>query len=453
MYRREFGELTKLALPLVIAQLAQNTISFVDTLMVGRLGNESLAGIAIGSTVFQFVLIVLSGVIFGTGPVVSQAVGAGDQSTASRAVRQGLWIGIILFLPAFIVYWNAYPILIALGQPSDTAAASSAYLRAISWGMLPALWFMALRGFLEGHSNTRPIMVISFLGIIANIGFNYVLMYGKFGFPELGLVGTGYASSLVYWCGFLYLAFYVRKNYREARVFQGIRYPDPAMLKELFKIGGPIAITLAFEASMFSAAAIAMGTLGKDELAAHQIALQTASISFMVPLGLAIATSVRVGLAIGRKSPREAEVAGHVGMLTSCAVMCVSGLMFWLAPRFIIAIYIDMSAAENQAVIEFAIGFLAIAALFQVFDGLQVSASAALRGLKDTTASMILTLISYWGIGMTSGALLCFHFGWRGNGLWLGMTLGLAAAAILLTLRFQHQVKTLSMWPVGKDGD
>ena len=442
MYRREFAGLIKLALPLVIAQLAQNAISFTDTLMVGRgLGKEPLAGITIGSTVFHLVLIVLSGVVFSVSPIVSQAVGANDRETASRAVRQGLWVSVFLFIPAFIVYWNAYPLLIALGQSEEIARDSSAYLRAISWGLLPALGFMSLRGFLEGHSDTRPIMVVAVLGIAANICFNYVLMFGKFGFPALGLVGTGYASSAIFIFGFILLSIYIRIKYRETRVFQGIRTPDLSMIRELFKVGGPIGLTLGFEVSMFSAAAFAMGTLGSDELAAHQIALQTASISFMIPLGIAIATSVRVGQSIGRKSTPEAQVAGHVGMMTCCAVMCFSAITFWLFPRFIISLFIDIDDPSNQTVIPLAVGFLAIAALFQIVDGLQVSASASLRGLKDTTVAMILSLISYWGIGLTSGALLCYTFGMRGNGLWLGMTLGLATAALLLAIRFQYQVK------------
>lgn len=447
MYRKEFRALGKLALPLVLAQLAQNTISFVDTLMVGRLGNEALAGIAIGSTVFHFVLIVLAGVLFGVGPIVSQAIGARDPETAARAARQALWMGVILFLPAIIVYWNAYPILIFLGQSPETAADSSAYLKAISWGLLPALWVMGLRGLLEGNSNTRPIMLISFVGVFLNVILNYVLMFGLWGFPALGLVGTGYASSIVYGCIFLMTAVYIHFRYPDLHVFTKIRTPDVKMLKELLRVGGPIGLTLGFEMSMFSAAAIAMGTIGKDQLAAHQIALQTASISFMVPLGFAIAASVRVGQAIGRKSLHEAKIAGHVGMLTCTGVMCISAIVFWLLPDLIISLYIDMSDPNNHQVIKFATSFLAVAALFQIFDGLQVGASASLRGLKDTAAAMVLTMISYWGVGFASGAILCFVLDYRGSGLWFGMTLGLAAAAILLTLRFQSKIKRLGREP------
>ncbi len=441
MYRQEFKDLLKLSVPLVLAQLAQNTVSFVDTLMVGRLGNQALAGIAIGSTVFHFVLIILSGVVLGVGPMVAQATGAGDDRNCGRAVRQGLWLGVILFLPAFVLYWNAYPILIWLGQKAETAAASSAYLRAISWGLLPALWIMALRGLLEGKSKTAPIMLISFAGVALNIFANDVLMFGRYGLPPLGLVGTGYASSIVYLSVFLLLAIYVSRRFGSLEVFSRLRTPDVSMMRELIRIGMPISLTLGFEMSMFSAAAIAMGWLGEIELAAHQIALTTASISFMVPLGLGIATSVRVGQAIGAGSAERANVAGHVGMASCIAVMSLSGLVFWLAPKAIIGLYIDVNAAVNQNVVELATSFLAIAALFQIVDGLQVAASSSLRGLKDTKAAMILTLISYWGVGCFSGAYLCFGTSLQGTGLWLGMTLGLTTAAILLTFRFQYRIK------------
>ena len=441
MYRREFFELVKLATPLVIAQLAQNTLSFVDTLMVGRLGNGSLAGIALGGTVFHLVLIVLSGVIFGVNPVVSQAIGAGQREKAIAALRQGLWIGVMFFLPAFIFYWNSYPVLLALGQEPETALASSEYLRAISWGLLPALWIMALRGFLEGNSNTLPIMTVAILGIGANVALNYVLMFGKLGFPALGLVGTGYASSVVYSCGFLLLIGYISVRYADNKIFTQIWKPNFAVMGELFRVGGPIGLTLGFEMGMFSAAAIAMGTLGAAPLAAHQIALQTASTSFMIPLGIAIATSVRVGHATGAGDIAQARIAGYTGMITCTVVMGFCAILFWVFPATIISIYLkDMFDPVNVDVIKFATGFLAIAALFQMVDGLQVSASNALRGLKDTTAAMVLTLIAYWGIGVPCGALLCFVFELRGNGLWLGMTVGLAAAAVLLTWRFQQQI-------------
>lgn len=212
------------------------------------------------------------------------------------------------------------------------------------------------------------------------------------------------------------------------------------MMRELIKLGGPIGAMLAFEASMFSAVAIVMGTIGEAQLAAHQIALQSASISFMVPLGIAIAASVRVGQAMGERSVERAAIAGRVGMICCAGVMCVSGLAFWLAPQFIIGLYIDVSSQANQRVVVYATSFLAIAALFQVVDGIQVAAALALRGLHDTTAAMLITMVSYWGIGAVAGIVLCYPMALGGNGLWIGMTMGLATAAALLTWRFHCRI-------------
>ena len=440
MLRKEIKQLALLAAPLVLAQLAQNTMSLVDTLMAGLLGTEALAGIAIGGTVFHFVAMVLSGVILGVSPIVSQATGASDHPQSGRAVRQGLWLGVLLFLPAFILFWNAYPVLKWMGQSDATALASSSYLRAISWGLLPALWIMALRAFLEGKSNTRPIMIICFIGVGLNIVANDALMFGKYGLPKLGLVGTGYASTIVFFCVFGRFVWYISQKYKNETVFAKLKTPDLKMLGEVCKVGGPIAMTLAFEGSMFSAAAVVMGTLGDDQLAAHQIALQTASITFMIPLGFAIATSVRVGHAIGAGSPDKAKLAGQVGMLMCMGVMCLTGLILFLFPKLIIGCYINLDDVANKNVIEFAVSFLFVAAVFQVVDGLQVAANGSLRGLKDTTASMVLTFISYWGVGCFAGIYLCFYRDMGGKGLWWGMTCGLATAAVLLTFRFHYSV-------------
>jgi MATE family multidrug resistance protein len=445
LYRKEFKELVIVAVPLVLAQVAQNTISFVDTVMVGRLGKEALAGIAIGSTLFQFILIVLSGVIIGVSPIVSQATGAKDDDLCGRATRQGLWMGVLLFTPAFLLYRNAYPILIWLNQSPETALASSEYLKAISWGLLPALWVMGLRGLLEGKSNTKPIMIISLFGVALNVFANDALMFGHYGLPALGLVGTGYASSLVYFAVFIVLAIYVSHQYSDLHIFSKLRRPDFSTFLEVARVGGPIGMTLAFEAGMFGAAAFAMGTIGETQLAAHHIALQTASISFMIPLGLAIATSVRVGQAIGAGSPRRAEIAGHAGMLLCIGAMSFSGLIFWLIPLPIIGMYIDVNVEANASVVAYAISFLALAALFQVVDGLQVAASGSLRGIKDTKAAMVLSLVSYWLVGCAVGAYLCFGVKLEGVGLWIGMTTGLATAAVLLTLRFQFKVRKLKL--------
>ena len=435
--------LLTLALPLVLAQLTQHSLSFVDTLMVGRLGNEALAGIALGSTFFSLVTIVLSGTLYAVSPLVAQAHGAGEPEQAARALRQGLWLAALLFVPALFLFWQAEALLLLMGQAPETSAASGAYLRAIAWGLLPALGITALRGFLEGLGITRPIMLISFVGLGLNMLFNNALMFGRWGFPALGLVGTGYASTFVYSAMFSVMALYVAKRFGTYRPFGGLRTPDPEKLLELLRVGVPIGLTLGFEGGMFGASAFLMGLLGPEQLAAHQIALQSASITFMIPVGLSIATTVRVGQALGRGDPVAARRAGYVGTAASVLMTAFSGLLFWLAPRFVIGLYLDLSDPANASVVALASSFFAVAAMFQLFDGLQVSSAAALRGLKDTRLPMLITLVAYWFVGIGSGAYLCFGLGVGGRGLWFGLVLGLATAGALLAWRFHTKTAAL----------
>ena len=439
-YFTEFWELAKHSLPLVLAQVAQNATSFVDTIMVGRLGREALAGIAIGSTVFMFVSIVASGFVLGCGALVAQAVGANDQETCGRAVRQGGWLAVALFLPSLALFWNIYPVLIWLDQPPETAAASSAYLRAISWGLLPFLWSFAIRGLLEGHSNNRPIMVIAIVSVVLNVILNDLLMFGRRGLPELGLVGTGIASSIVLSLTCLMYLGYALRRYSHLKLLRDLRTPDFSMLGQLLRVGGPIGLTLACEVSMFSAAGIAMGQLGPDPLAAHQIALQMGSLSFMVPLGISIAASARIGQFVGGKNGKAAKVAGTVGIAACGLIMVIFAVGFVVFNRSIVGGFLDLSDPENHSVVNLACQLLMIAALFQVADGIQVSGSLALRGLNDTSAGFLITVFSYSVVGCSVGWWLCFQVGMGAPGLWFGMTAGLATAAVLLVLRFYWRV-------------
>ena len=437
----ELRLLLVLAGPLILAQLAGTSMGFVDTLMVGRLGDEALAGIALGNTLYFFVLLLLTGVVLAVGPTVSQAHGAGDEEGVARAARQGLWLALGGTLLALPLFWNATTLLRLVGQEAGTAALAGAYIRAVSWGFLPALGLTALRGLLEGLSNPRPIMVIALVGVGLNVAANDVLMFGRFGFPALGLVGTGYATTIVSWLMFALAALYVQVTLKGYRIFSRLRTPDPRTLRDLFTVGWPIGLTLGFEVGLFTITALLMGLLGATQLAAHQIALQTASLTFMVPLGLSIALSVRVGQAAGRGDGAGVRRAGSVGIGLSGAFMVLTALAFWALPRSIVGLFVDTRDPANAPLIALAVTYLGVAAMFQVFDGLQVSASGALRGLKDTRMPMLISLFAYWGVGLGVGVWLAFGLGWGGRGLWLGLVAGLGTAAALLILRFVRTVR------------
>jgi len=447
--RTEVKELVLLAGPVVAAQLGQISNGFIDVVMVGRLGPASLAGVALGnSTFFLFVLVSL-GVLTAVGPMVSQAYGAGQHEPIGRSVRQGLWLGLALTLPAFLLLWNAAPIWRLMQQDEQTVLLAQQYLHAIVWGYLPFLWFIALRSFIEAVSRPWPVTFIVFTGVGLNIFANYVLMFGKLGFPALGLVGTGWASTLVYWFLFLALAVFIqaRPRFRAFRLFARLGKPDPHYFRELLRIGWPIGVSYGVEVGLFSATAFLMGTLGPVPLAAHQVALQCAAFTFMVPLGIGIATSVRVGQAVGRRDADGVRWAGYLGVLLAAAFMLCAGLLFWIAPRPVVSLYLDLDNLANTEVVEMAVGLLGIAAVFQIFDGIQVAAAGALRGLKDTRIPMVLAFISYWILGLPVSATLGFVLGWGARGLWWGFVLGLASASVLLSWRFYRHTRHIPVEP------
>lgn len=434
----ELRELTLLAGPVAAAQLAQISMGFVDTVMVGRLGSEALAGVALGNSTFFFLLIFCMGIVMAVGPMVSQAFGAGDDAPIGRSVRQGLWLGLVLAVPAMFMLYHIESFWRAIGQVETSIAGGQAYLRAILWGFIPFVWFVALRSFVEAVSRPWPITFITATAVFLNIGANYVLMYGKLGFPAMGIVGTGWASTIVFWFMFLSLLVYInlRPRFKAYRLFARLGKPDPEYFRELFRIGWPIGVSYGIEAGLFMITAFMMGTLGSTELAAHQVAIQCAAFTFMVPLGIGIAASVRVGQAVGRDDPQGVRWAGFGGLLLAAVFMLGGAILFWTFPRPIVGLYLDLSDPANTEVVALAVTLLGIAAVFQLFDGLQVAAAGALRGLKDTRIPMVLSFCTYWLIGLTSGYLMGFTLDQGPTGLWWGLVLGLASASLVLTLRF-----------------
>jgi multidrug resistance protein, MATE family len=429
------SNLLKTAVPLIIAQLAVMSMSLIDTLMAGRLGSEALASIGLGTAIFGYSLTIFSGLMLAVGPMVSQAQGAGKPQDAANAARHGILLAIMVGIPMTILFWNAEPLLRLLGQPERTIEVTSNYLRAASFGFTPYLCYLALRGLMEGSLHTRPVMLFSFIGVGVKILLNYALMFGNFGLPRLGLTGAGFSTMVV---EFLLLAmgvWYVSSRFRAYRVFSFDK-PQSSVLREVLRIGVPIGISLAFESGLFTVTTILMGTLGELELAAHQIASQSVYFTFMVPLGIASAAAVRVGQAVGRGDIQQVKQMGRLGVAFAALAMLLSALTYWFFPRFVIGLYIDVTDPTNASVVQLATLFLSIAAMFQVFDGTQVANAAALRGLKDTRVPMLVSLFSYWLIGLGSAVMLAFVFDLGGRGLWFGLVLGLAVAAVLLTIRF-----------------
>ncbi|MBF2003463.1 MAG: MATE family efflux transporter [Synechococcales cyanobacterium M58_A2018_015] len=428
----------ELALPLAGAQLAQSATGFVDTVMMGLLGSAVLAAGGLGATLFTALLISTSSVVSAVSPLVATAYGAGQTQQVGRIAHQGLWLAGGLAVLQLLGLGAAGPLLRLLGQEDETIALALPYLQAMMWGVPAALGFAVLRNWVTALSDARPVIVIMVCGTGLNIVGNYVLIFGKLGLPALGLAGIGWASASSFWSMFFALIVYIlsQPRYRSYRVLHGLPQIDPYIFRELLQIGLPIGVLAVVETGMFTITTFLMGQLGTVTLAAHQVALQTAAITFMVPLGISFATTVRVGQQMGQANPLGARLAGSVGIGMAAGFMAIMALLFWLLPQPIVALYLDVENPENQQVVSLAKTLLGVAAVFQLFDGIQVSAAGALRGLKDTRIPMLIGMLSYWGIGLTSGYLLGLRLGWGGVGLWWGLAFGLATAAIVLTWRF-----------------
>jgi MATE family multidrug resistance protein len=442
-WRRELGETFELAWPLVLTQLAQTAIYSTDVIMIGRLGARELAASALAVNLFSVLLFTGMGLVTAAAPLIAAELGARKHSVREvrRTVRMALWAAFLYAIPALALLWNCEAILLALGQDPELSRQSGEFMRALQWALVPALVIVVLRNFVAALG--RPILplVVTLVGIGANVLGNWVLIYGKFGLPALGLIGSGIASTITYTLMAMVLAGVIlrHRSFRRTHVFGRLFRPDWQRLGDIVRIGTPIAFTLAFEVTVFSAAVYLMGLIDQTSVAAHAIALQIAAITFMVPLGISQATTIRVGMAYGARDAAWVGRAGSVSLLMALGFMSVAALTIWSFPRELASLFLDASNPANGPVLDLAVKFLAIAAVFQLADGAQVVGAAMLRGLQDTRVPLAYAGIGYWLVGLGGGALLAFWAGWQGVGVWIGLALGLGIVAILMLWRWNRR--------------
>jgi multidrug resistance protein, MATE family len=441
--KKEIREFLNLAIPLASAQVAQSATGFADTIMMGRLGQETLAAGGLASLTFTALLASASGVVMGVSPLVAEAYGAGKKTRIEQITRQGLWLSLLLSIPIAIAIAHFDAWMRQLGQAPTTVTLANTYLDIMLWGFFPALGFAMLRGFVSGLSQARPIMTIVVAGVLFNITGNYVLGFGKWGFPRLEIAGLAIASILSLWGMFLALAIYILKHevLREYRILQEGYRLKPRILKELVQIGLPIGISTVLETGLFTVVTYLMGILGTDVLAAHQIVFQTIVVIFMVPLGMSFAITVRVGQWMGQNNLKAARRAGIVGIAIAVGFMSLMSIALILFPQQVFSLYLDPRNPENAGVLTLALPMLIVAAIIQVLDGVQKTTMGALYGLQDTRVPMLLSLPAFWGVGLSCGYLLGFPLGFGGVGLWIGQSIGVAIAAIIFVWRFCQLTK------------
>jgi MATE family multidrug resistance protein len=437
------GELratASLAWPLVLTNLSQSLIQSTDVLLLGWAGPLVLASATLGINLYYACFIFGIGLVLSASPMIAKELGARRHSVRDvrRTVRQAMWSALVLVLPVWAVLWQTRPILLAMGQEPGLAEGAERFVHALMWGMLPALWYLVLRSFVAALEKPAWSLLVGLAAVALNAVLNYSLIFGKLGLPALGLRGAGIGSSCANSFMFLAMAAVVtlHPRFRRYRLFGRFWVADGPRFKAVWRLGFPIAVTLALEITIFNAAVFLMGLIGPESLAAHAVALQIAAFTFMVPLGLSQAVTVRVGLAFGRRDKGGIARAGWTAFAMGVSFMALMAVVMLAIPHTLVGLFLDPAEPANRPVIALAVSFLFLAALFQVFDGAQSVAAGMLRGLHDTQMPMAFAAFGYWVVGLLTAVGLAFGLGWQGVGIWTGLATGLAVVAALMLGRW-----------------
>lgn len=456
----ELRAVVALSGPLALTNLAQIGMSATDVMMMGQLGPDALAAGALGANLYFIGFIVGIGLLNAVTPMIARELGRGTApydcsveqpnprhekvgliqscSRVRKIVQQGFLSALCLAVPFWLILWWSEPLLLAIGQDAALSAMAGTYVHALQWALLPIWGYLVLRSFVSALEHPAWAVLISIAAVLVNAAANWCLIFGHCGCRPLGIAGSGLATLLssLLMVTALGLVVCLANPFRDYRLFIGSWRSDWLVLRALWRLGMPMAATLTFEVTMFIAAVFLMGLIGVASLAAHAIAIQIASLSFMVPLGIGQAVTVRVGRAYGARDPTAIRRAGWTGFWLAVSFMATMSLAMILAPRFLIAAFLDATDPTNADVVDLAVSFLMFAALFQIADGAQAVGSGMLRGLHDARTPMLYALTGYWGLGLPLGALLAFPAGLGGIGIWIGLSVGLVVVAVLMIRRW-----------------
>lgn len=439
-WRREIRETLILAAPIAAALLAEMGMGVIDYAMAGHLGETALAAAGLGLQLLFTPMLWGMGAISATGAIGAHAHGADDHAGVSMAMRQGFLMATILSLPIVAVLLGS---LLILPHIYDDAELVRQVKGIILWGLpwVPLVyWFTVLRNFVTVMGRPVIVTICAVAGLPFSFLFNYIFMYGNWGAPAMGAMAVGLSGTLVAVLHLVIIVVYVEMvpSLRHYRVFADLLRMDRAVMRELFHVGLPIAVTYLFESGLFFMVALLMGLISTGALAGNNVVVNVCAISFMIPYALSQAATVRVGYAIGAKRLEAARMAGYVAIGLGVCWMLLAALTMWVAPSLLTRIYLDLGDPQNAEAVAIAATFFTVAAIFQVVDGIQVTTQGALRGLKDTRVPMIICGLGYWVFGLGTGVPLAFWFGFGGIGLWWGLAVGLAVSGTLLLLRWRQ---------------
>ena len=437
---RELTETLALAVPMALTQLGQIAMMTTDLALIGRLGADAIAAAALANTVYFVSFTVGMGVVSAVAPLAAQAYGAGDAHRVRRALRVGLWAALLISLPMMAFPLCGETILLALGQAREPAHLAQQYLFGLVWGATPALWLLAIRGFMGALNRPEPVLWITLAAIPSNALLAYLLINGRWGLPQLGLFGAGLAHTIVNCTMFAAGLWFAtsRRPFSKYHVLGHLWRIDWAMMGQLLAIGAPISVAFAMEYGLFSAASLLAGLIGTTALAAHQIALQVAAILFMVPFGIGMAATIRVGHAAGRNDADGVRRAGFAAALLGLVLGTVVTVAIVFGRFAIARLFLGNTGGTIDATIALAATLLSVGATFFITDALQGIAAGALRGLKDTRMPLLFAVISYWIIGFSAAWALAFYADLGAAGVWIGLSIGTTVYAVLLTLRFHR---------------
>ncbi|MEL6958311.1 MAG: MATE family efflux transporter [Pseudomonadota bacterium] len=435
-YREHLNRVVKLGAPLVGANLAGFAIHMTDTLMLGWYSVTALAASTIAGSLWFVFFMIGTGFARAVTPIVAEAVEQGDDLTARRVTRMSIWLCAgfsLLVLPPYL--WGE-EVLLAIGQDPDVAFEGGIYLGIVAFGFLPALMGQIMRSYLGALELTTVQMWVTIAALVMNALFNYALIFGNLGFPEMGIAGAAYASILTQTVQMIALMIYAHRNRPDLGLFNRLWKPDPDALSRVFRLGLPIGITSFAEGGLFTGSTVMMGWLGEVPLAAHGIALQLTALMFMVHLALSEAAAIRAAGQFGRRDEAALRKGAKAAISMSMTFGVIVVIIFLVFPAPLVAAFMDPDEVQRDAVLRLGIVLLMLSALFQFVDALQVMVLGLLRGVQDTRVPMWLACVSYWVVGIPISYVMAFELGWGPQGLWLGLTVGLGVAAVLLSVRF-----------------
>ena len=447
----EAHALLAIALPLGGAYIAETVMPLGNAMIVGRLGTDALAGVGLASNLLLYLLVVGIDVVGISSVLMAESLGRGDHEDLSNTIGQGLWVATLISVPGIVLCWTLPRILAVVGEPIAVVEPARLYLRSAAWCVLPSLWTAVIRSFAAAIGRTRPIMFITVASVAVNLLMCYLLVFGGFGIEPHGVIGAGYARSITSALTLISMMVYISRSNQMARFlpFRGLLRIRPKKWHDILKLGVPAAGFTLIENGLFSAVGVLVGFLGAAALAASQIGLTVIEFGVVIAFAIGDAAVVRIGLWSGRNDREGIKRAGRTAFALGSASMLAVSTILWSNASSIVSLFLNVNDPANHNTVRLAIRFLGIAAVFQVFDGLQVIGTRTLWAIKDTATPVWVAIVCFWFVGIGGGCVLAFVMKMGGSGLWWGLATGLATASVLVLWRFETQAKRVLIWPCG----